>query len=70
MARDLPERPGQPRRPADHRLEAHALTKEPPRSDRVARWRTQMDAADQEAWAETAGDLLAELGYEVPGRTS
>jgi hypothetical protein len=67
MARDLPERPGQPLRPADHRLEAHALTKEPPRSDRVARWRTQMSEDDQAAWAETAGDLLAELGYEVPG---
>lgn len=64
MARDLPERPGQPRRPAGHRLEAHALTKEPPRTDRVARWRTVMSEDDQAAWAEAAGDLLAELGYE------
>jgi hypothetical protein len=67
LARDLPERPGQLRRPAAHRLEAHALTLEPPRPDRVARWRTQMSPEDQAAWAEAAGDLLAELGYEVPG---
>jgi hypothetical protein len=70
MARDLPERPGQPRRPAAHRLEAHALTAEPPRTDRVARWREQMNAADQAAWSEAAGDLLAELGYDVPPRGS
>jgi hypothetical protein len=67
MARDLPERPGQVLRPADHRLEAHALTKEPPRTDRVARWRAEMSEADQAAWARVAGDLLEELDYEVPG---
>jgi len=69
MARDLPERPGQVLRPADHRLEAHALTKEPPRTDRVARWRAEMSEVDQAAWARVAGDLLEELDYEVPGGT-
>jgi hypothetical protein len=66
MARDLPERPGKPRRPADHRLEAHALTSKPPDPKRLARWRTEMSREDQEAFQEVAGDLLEELGYE-PG---
>jgi hypothetical protein len=66
MARDLPERPGQPRRPAEHRREAHALTAEPPRTDRVARWKTEMSEDDVAAWVGAAGDLLAEMGYEIP----
>jgi len=70
MARDLPERPGQPRRPAAHRLQAHELTKGPPRTDRVARWRTEMTDEEQAAWVDVAGDLLVELGYEVPGRVT
>jgi Sulfotransferase family len=68
MARDLPERPGQPRRPAEHRLQAHELTKEPPTTERVARWRREMSPEDVAAWEETAGDLLAELGYDVSAR--
>ncbi|MGI9556738.1 MAG: sulfotransferase [Solirubrobacterales bacterium] len=65
MARDLPERPGKPLRPADHRLEAHALTTKPPDPKRLARWKTEMSIEDQEAFQEVAGDLLEELGYEA-----
>jgi hypothetical protein len=69
MARDLPEEPGRPRRPADHRMEAHALTADPPRTDRVARWKKDMSDADVAEWVAAAGDLLAEMGYEVPEAT-
>jgi hypothetical protein len=65
-ARDLP-RPGRSPRPGALRLASHALTKEPPRADRVSQWRTQMSEADRVAFEEVAGDLLAELGYEVAG---
>jgi hypothetical protein len=65
MARDLPAEPGRPRRPAEHRLAAHVLTSEPPRTERVARWRTQMSDEDRAAFESAAGDLLAQLGYEV-----
>jgi hypothetical protein len=64
MDRDLP-RPGRPPRPAAVRLASHVLTKEPPRADRVSQWRTQMSEADLATFERVAGDLLAELGYEV-----
>jgi Sulfotransferase family len=47
--------------PTDH----HRLTSEPPRKDRIAQWRTKMSASDQASFEDEAGDLLAELGYEV-----
>lgn len=67
MARDLP-RPGRSPRPAASRLASHALAKEPPRPDRVDRWRTEMSAADRVAFEKVAGELLDELGYELDGR--
>jgi hypothetical protein len=51
--------------PAPPRLASHVLTKEPPRDDRVGRWRTEMSAADCAVYERIAGKLLAELGYEV-----
>jgi Sulfotransferase family len=65
MHRDLPPEPGKPLRPADHRLAAHALTSEPPDPSRLGRWRTEMSPADRTAFEDAAGDLLAELGYEL-----
>jgi Sulfotransferase family len=50
---------------AESRLEAHALTSEPPRTDRSGRWRTEMSAADLAVFEEHAGELLADLGYET-----
>ena len=44
---------------------AHALAKEPPKAERIAAWRERMSAADRAAFESVAGDLLAELGYEV-----
>jgi Sulfotransferase family len=65
MHRDLPPEPGKPLRPADHRMAAHALTSEPPDPSRLGRWRTEMSPEDRAAFQDAAGDLLAELGYEL-----
>ena len=40
---------------------------EPPRAG-VRDWRTEMPASDRAAFEEVAGDLLAELGYQVAAR--
>jgi Sulfotransferase family len=65
MHRDLPPEPGKPLRPADHRMAAHSLTSEPPDPSRLGRWKTEMSAEDRAAFEDAAGDLLAELGYEL-----
>jgi hypothetical protein len=52
-------------RSAEERLHHHRLTSDPPRKDRIAQWRTKMSASDQTNFEAAAGDLLAELGYEV-----
>jgi sulfotransferase family protein len=50
---------------AESRLEAHALTSEPPRTDRSGRWRGEMAPDELATFEEHAGELLAELGYET-----
>ncbi|MGI8460930.1 MAG: sulfotransferase family protein [Solirubrobacterales bacterium] len=65
MAGDLKPVDGKPMRPGDERMAAHALTREPPSADAIGRWRKRMDAADLETFERVAGDLLAELDYEV-----
>jgi Sulfotransferase family len=71
MARDLPAGeellPDQSRRAetSEERLAMHALTREPPRADRVERWREAMSDADRAEFERVAGDLLHDLGYEV-----
>lgn len=69
MARDLPTSPSGRERPAERRLGAFALTSEPPQPGRVDRWRQEMTAEDRLAFEDAAGDLLAELGYEVGAKT-
>jgi hypothetical protein len=49
---------------AESRLEAHALTSEPPRTDRSGRWRREMSAEDLAIFEEHGGRLLGKLGYE------
>jgi hypothetical protein len=61
---DLPGNRGRVR-PRSERIEAHALTSEPPREDRLGRWRTELEPDEIAAYEEVAGGLLAELGYEV-----
>ena len=71
MARDLPATGKKLSRSGDERMAAHALAAEPPKADRIATWRERMSASDRAAFERVAGDLLAELGYEVgSGQTS
>lgn len=62
-ARDLPTRTGMIT--AESRLESHKLASEPPRADRIARWKTMMDPADLAEWESIAGDALVAAGYEL-----
>src|SRR5919108_2531245 len=68
MARELPEHGGKTRLSVERRMATHARTTEPPDPERVTRWRREMSAEDRAAFESVAGDLLAELGYEVDGR--
>jgi hypothetical protein len=51
--------------PAEVRARQHRHVSQPPRADRVARWRNDMSPADRAAFEQIAGDLLVELGYPV-----
>jgi len=54
--------------PPAQRREVHALTQEPPRHDRIGRWRRQMTPLDRLQFERIAGGLLAALRYETsPG---
>lgn len=47
------------------RLRIWRLVGQPPRADRVERWRREMDAADVRAFEAVASDTLREFGYEL-----
>jgi hypothetical protein len=66
-ARDLYRGPDRDPVSAEHRMKSHALAKEPPKAERVHRWREQMSDEDRAEFEREAGDLLADLGYEVEG---
>jgi hypothetical protein len=66
-ARDLDKGEGRTH-PAEARIRSHALATEPPRADRVARWKREMSPDDVAEYERVAGDLLAELGYELASR--
>jgi hypothetical protein len=65
--RDL-AKPGGRAQPAEARMQSHALAKEPPRADRVGRWKREMSEEDVAEYERVAGPLLRELGYELAGR--
>jgi hypothetical protein len=65
MARDLPATAGKPTRPGEERMKAHAMTQKPPDPSAMYRWKEKMKPEDVAAFDAAAGDLLAELGYEV-----
>jgi hypothetical protein len=72
IVRDFDRASGGPPIPADVRAHQHRHVSQPPREDRVARWRRDMSPADQAAFEEIAGDLLTELGYprsDAPARS-
>jgi len=62
---DVPATQGRDARSAAERHSAHALTSEPPRPERIGRWRAEMAPEQREAFEHVAGDLLRELGYET-----
>lgn len=65
MARDLPAGDGKPTRPGEERMQAHAMTQKPPDPGAMYRWKEKMSPQDIAAFEAAAGELLAELGYEV-----
>ncbi|MDX6586517.1 MAG: hypothetical protein QOI31_990 [Solirubrobacterales bacterium] len=65
MSGELEAAEGRQGLPAGHRSEMHAATSEPPQRERVEKWKREMNAEDAWAFKEIAGELLAELGYEV-----
>lgn len=65
ITRDFERSGGREAVPAQMRAHQHRHVSQPPREDRVARWRKDMSPADQAAFEAIAGDLLAELGYPV-----
>jgi hypothetical protein len=65
MDRDLPAMGGKGHRPASKRVGSHEMTTRPPDPTRLARWRDELSAAELDEFEAVAGDLLAELGYEL-----
>ncbi len=65
MNRDLAGRDDLPDQPAEGRLTPHALTSEPPRRERIGKWRERMSPADVAEFEGEAGEMLSELGYEL-----
>jgi hypothetical protein len=64
-ARQLDRGPDKAPQTAEARVESHALATQPPDPERIERWRTEMSVEDRAVYEELAGDLLADLGYEV-----
>jgi hypothetical protein len=64
LVRDV-DVPGKGQVRASERAGIHVLTSEPPKAERVGRWRQEMGEADQAAVEASVGDLLVELGYEI-----
>jgi len=52
--------------PRAQRRQQQALTSTPPDATRVLRWRRDMAAPERSRFAQVAGHLLHELGYETP----
>jgi hypothetical protein len=50
---------------AERRVAVHKLTSEPPRTDRIGVWKTEMKPEDLEVFEREAGPLLVDLGYEL-----
>jgi hypothetical protein len=65
MAGELPAVGAHAAQPAGYRLANHAPTTKPPDPAKLEKWRREMPAPDLAAYEEVAGEMLAELGYEV-----
>jgi hypothetical protein len=65
MAGSLRAEGGHAEQAAGYRVANHAPTTEPPDPGRLDKWRREMAPEDVRAYEAVAGELLAELGYEV-----
>ena len=65
MAGSLRAEGGHAEQAAGYRIDNHAPTTRPPDPAKLDKWRREMAPADVRAYEAVAGDLLAELGYEV-----
>ncbi|MEO7197152.1 MAG: sulfotransferase [Solirubrobacterales bacterium] len=63
-ARALPRAHGEAQS-AEKRLASHAKTFEPPNPALIGTWRAKMSPTDRASFESLAGDLLADLGYEL-----
>jgi hypothetical protein len=63
-ARALPRAHGEAQS-AEKRLLSHAKTFEPPNPAMIGTWKQRMSPQDRAAYEALAGELLAELGYEI-----
>lgn len=52
-------------RSGEERLAAHAMAARPATGERSGAWRTEMSEEERAGFEAVAGDLLAELGYDV-----
>ncbi len=50
---------------AEKRLQSHAKTFEPPNPNLIGTWKQKMAPEDRASYESLAGDLLADLGYEL-----
>ena len=56
------------RQQAGYRIDNHAPTTKPPDPAKLDKWRREMAPEDLRAYEEVAGEMLADLGYEVTTR--
>jgi hypothetical protein len=65
MDRDLDNPDNGIVRTGTNRMAAHALTSEPPTTNRTGRWRSEMSADELAEFESVAGPMLAGLGYAL-----
>ncbi len=63
---DLPPEGERPDRSGEERRASHALAAAPPNDARVGAWRERMGPGERAEFEAVAGELLRELGYDVP----
>jgi hypothetical protein len=67
LDRDLAPESGKQGRSAEDRRRSHELAVKPPTTEGIGRWRSEMNDDEKARFEAEAGDLLAELGYELAG---
>lgn len=65
MAGELRGDAGHAKQEEGYRIDNHRPTTAPPDPGKLDRWRREMGPADLRSYDDVAGELLAELGYEV-----